>query len=200
MNTTFPLITNQQLHELKESLTFPHVSELRSIAVRLGLSEKGKKMEIIVRILHFLQTGEKLSVAKVPQVSSAQRGKIYPLLPGTLIVKGSYKNDLKTRLFFKSLIGNYFHFTAFGIDWINERWMEGNPPTYQEFADMWKAEYQRRKETPEAPKEEWAYINFVQQFLQHSPNVTRDVLHGEWEAERQKHKKRIEKTLDSLSL
>ncbi len=49
--------------------------------------------------------------------------------------------------------------SAFGIDWLNERWMDGNTPTYQEFADMWEAGYRRRKERGEKPKEEWAYIS-----------------------------------------
>lgn len=62
-------------------------------------------------------------------------------------------------MFLKKLIGDYFHFTAFGVDWVDERWMDGNPPTYQEFVDMWRAEYKRRQETPANPKEEWAYIN-----------------------------------------
>ncbi len=62
-----------------------------------------------------------------------------------MILKGSYKNDLKTRLFFKNIVGDHFHFTAFGIDWINEKWMEGNPPTYRDYATMWQSEVDRRK-------------------------------------------------------
>ena len=61
------------------------------------------------------------------------------------MLKGGYKNDLKTRIFFKSIIGDYFHFTAFGIDWLKEQWMKGEPPTYKKFADMWTKEYAYRE-------------------------------------------------------
>ena len=109
----------------------------------------------------------------------------------TLMLKGAYKNDLKTRLFFKQLIGEYFHFTAFGIDWLNDRWMEGKPPTYQEFAEMWHKEYEKRKKTPVPPKEEWAYINFVQNSLSISPTASQESINHAWECERQKQKAKL---------
>ncbi len=63
---------------MKDALTFLYVDELRLLVGQLGLSEKGKKMEFIVRILHFLQTGEKLTTAKMPPAVCAERGKGYP--------------------------------------------------------------------------------------------------------------------------
>ncbi|XVN42631.1 MAG: hypothetical protein RCG15_08655 [Candidatus Rickettsia vulgarisii] len=65
------------------------------------------------------------------------RGVVYHLHPNTLMLKGSYKNDLRNRQFFKQLIGEHFHFTAIAIDWLNDRWMQGlpPPPTYQEFLE-----------------------------------------------------------------
>lgn len=181
----------QELSAFKESLMFLHVEELRELALRLCLEGKGNKMVVINRILHFLETGQKLTVQKLPEISRSKRGLIYPLEKDTLMLKGSYKNDLKTRMFFKKLIGAHFHFTAFGIDWLNERWMDGNPPTYQEFANMWQEEYQKRKEMPVAPKAEWAYINFVQKFILSSPEASRECVHQAWESERQQHKNYI---------
>lgn len=168
----------------KESLTFLHVEELRQLAKKLSLADKGNKMEIILRILHFMETGEKLTVPKFPEVSCAKRGVVYPIEKKALMLKGAYKNDLKTRNFFKELIGDHFHFTAFGIDWLNERWMSGNPPTYEEFALMW----QKRKEMSAPPKEEWAYINFVQKFLASHPKAGRECINEAWEKERERHK------------
>lgn len=183
------------IEALKESLKFLHVEELKNIADKFALEGKGKKIEIIVRILHFLQTGEKLIAPKFPDISYAKNKNI-PTLPNSLMLKGSYKNDLKTRLFFKSLIGDYFHFTAFGIDWLNMRWMEGNPPTYQEFSSMWKAEYQRRKENPVAPKSEWAYINFIQAYYNKIPDAPREEVMKAWESEREMHKTIVKTTLE----
>ena len=111
---------SQKLIELKESLHFLHMEELRNLSNELSLSNKGKKLELIIRIVHFLQTGEKLSSLKFPSISCAKDKNVLLLLT-SLMLKGAYKNDLKTRLFFKSIIGEYFHFTAFGIDWLNER-------------------------------------------------------------------------------
>lgn len=186
------MLEDQNSIALKNSLTFLHVSELKAVAAKLFLSDKGNKMTLILRILHFFRTGEKLEASKFPSVSMAKRGRIYPIHPTTFMLKGSYKNDLQTRLFFKQLIGSHFHFTAFGIDWLNHRWMDSLPPTYQEFADMWQEEYERRKNRPEPPKEEWCYIRFVQKFLQTFPEASRECLNSEWESERQKHKAVIE--------
>lgn len=192
-----------EIASLKKSLMFLHVGELRDLSAQLSLVDKGNKKVIIFRICHFFLTGEKLKVPKFPKESCAQRGKTYPLKANGLMLKGAYKNDLKTRIFFKRLVGSHFHFTAFGIDWLNERWMEGNPPTYLEFANMWEEEYYRRKENPVAPKEEWAYINFVRNFLTHSPEASKACVYQAWKDEREKNKakayQQIEKFLCALN-
>lgn len=144
--------------------------------------------ELIDRLLHYLYTGKKLTSKKFPEVSLANSRAIYPLAPKTLMLKVAYKNDLETRLFFKKLIGEYFHFTAYGIDWLNERWVKGKPPTYREFANMWQKEYIERKSKRAVPKEEWAYISFVQDFLNHFPNSSRTEIMRAWQKERIKHR------------
>lgn len=121
-----------------------------------------------------------------PLCSYARRGENYPLHPKTLILKGSYKNDLKTRLFLKKLIGSHFHFTVFGQDWIMSCWERGQPPSYEEFAKIWQKEYERRQREGGLPKEEWAYIRFVQDFIRQLPNPSRALLLESWEKERQK--------------
>jgi hypothetical protein len=188
-------LTNLEFTVIRNSLTFLHVDELRKVAKKLGLLDKGSKMTIILRILHFKKTGEMLAAPQFPKCSYSQKGQIYPLEISTLMLKGSYKNDLKNRLFFKEVIGNHFHFTAFGIDWLNERWMLGDPPTYQEFANMWKDEYTKRQKTPASPKEEWAYIQFTQNYSTQSSETYRDHLNIAWEHERQRHKNIITEML-----
>ena len=162
MVCALPLINELQLNKLKDALNFLHVEELRDLCSKFCFINKGKKIVLIARIVHFIKTGEVIHEPKIPAISCAKRGHVYPLLPDTVILKGAYKNDLRTRLFFKQLIGEHFHFTAFGIDWLNDCWMSGNPPTYQAFADMWQARYLRRKSVGSDPKIEWAYINFTQ--------------------------------------
>lgn len=172
---------------LRESLNFLHVVELKEICAKLALSEQGKKVTLIQRVAIFIETGNKMTSPNYPAVSCAKPKTKYELDENSLMLKGAYKNDLKTRLFFKKLIGEYFHFTAFGIDWLELRWLEGKPPTYKEFAQMWKLEYERRKQNPAPPKLEWAYINF----LQDHPNFSRTEVLAAWEKTRRQHKQYV---------
>lgn len=188
---------NFDFSELLENLLFLHVIELRNYCQQLNLSTKGKKLVIAHRIIHFLKTGEKIEAPKYPDISYAKNKKSI-LAPNALILKGSYKNDLKTRLFFRSLIGQHFNFTAFGIDWIEERWLSGNPPTYQEFADMWQQEYLSRKESGSTPKQEWAFINFVKQYGLNHPNASQKKIIEEWKTERNLRKRYIKNIFDNF--
>ena len=185
----------EKFSQLQESLNYLHVAELKDYCTKFALSTKGKKSALINRILHFLQTGEKIDVTPYPRNSVGRGASI--LAPNELMLKNIYKNDLKTRIFFKKLIGDYFHFTAFGIDWLQEAWMAGKPPTYQEFADMWRLEYKRRQEFGSQPKEEWAYIRFVQKYLNETNTdlKERNQILEAWEKERLRHKEIIRKLI-----
>jgi len=187
---------NISLAPLQESLNYLHIKELRDYCASLLLSTKGTKSTLIARIIHFLKTGEKIEVPKYPAISCAKGNKTFTPQPDSLMLKGLYKNDLKTRIFFKNLIGEYFHFTAFGIDWLEERWMEGKPPTYLEFAAMWQKEYAYRKENGSTPKDEWAYINFVQRYLLENPKASKDNILKNWDIERKRHKNLVEKFIN----
>lgn len=183
-------------NKLRASLCYLYVDELKIYCNKLHLCIKGKKLALINRIIYFLRTGEKTNLPKYP---SNSLGKSNTLNLDALMLKGAYKNDLKTRLFFKSIIGQHFHFTAFGIDWLEDRWMEGNPPTYKEFTDMWNREYEFRKMNKVLPKEEWAYINFVKRYLDENPNPTRNEILDRWEIERAMHKNLLDNFFDGDS-
>lgn len=188
----------EQLMALKESLLFLHVKELQDIATKLALPAKDKKADLINRIIQFLATGEIIPEATVPAASCAQPGQKYPLAPKTLMLKGAYKNDLVTRLFLIKLIGKSFHFTAFGLDWLNERWMAGRPPTYEEFAKMWIHENQRRQKFGSPLKEEWALLNFVKMYSAENPEVEREVVIAKWNAERRRNVNMVNKILKDV--
>ncbi len=179
--------------KLYASLHYLHVSELKVHCENLNLSVKGKKIDLINRIIHLLKTGEKINLSEYPITSVSKDRNNRVLTVDALMLKGVYKNDLKTRLFFKETIGGHFHFTAFGIDWLESRWMDGNPPTYQEFADMWSKEYAFRKTYGSTPKAEWAYINFVKMYLNENPHASRNEILNGWELERTKHKELVDK-------
>ena len=118
---------SSEILTLHEALYYLKVKELGMLCEKLNIPAIGTKIALIQSIIIFLQTGNIQVTPSFPAISKAQKGLSYLLAPNTLILKGFYKNDLATRIFFKSLIGNHFHYTAFGIDWIKERWYKGIP-------------------------------------------------------------------------
>lgn len=180
-----------------QSLRYLHVNELKDYCARLALSTKGKKATLISRIIHFVETGEKIEEPKYPLISCSRNRKRVEPAREAFMLKGSYKNDLKARIFFKGLIGSHFHFTAFGIDWLEERWMAGFPPSYQEFAEMWQKEYLVRQENPAAPKTEWAYINFVKEYVKEHPPGNKEEILKQRDLKRREHKASVDKLMDS---
>lgn len=177
-------ITLEELAELKEALLFLHVSEIKELALKLKLPIDGTKMKLIERIIHFLKNGEIQQSVPMPKISCTEKGRIHSLHLKAPMLKGAYKNDLATRNFFKSIIGDHFHFTVSGIDFLNERWLAGNPPTYEEFVIFWQSAYEQRSKQRPAPKAEWAYINFTQSFLEDNPGASKKAIISAWERAR----------------
>jgi hypothetical protein len=165
---------------LADALYYLKMKELRKACVLLSLPSNGKKIELITRITTFLKTGKITQLPSMPANSQAKNHAAQPLKADALVLYGGYKNDAKTRAFFKALIGPHFHFTAFGIDWLNEQWFNGTPPTYQAFADYWVQETQRRKHTKVAPKDEWKLINFLQQMQKSGAHLSQKELMSQW--------------------
>lgn len=184
-------LRKQDVDALHEALHYLKMNELRSLCTYYALSEQGPKGMLIERIHTFVCHGKITAVPIIPKASKAKRGVTYDLLPDTYMLYGSYKNDARARAFFKKLIGSHFHFTAYGIDWFNKRWYAGNPPIYSEFATFWEKESVARKKCKAQPKKEWAYINFVQRFLQRFPDASRDQCMKAWEVERERNKQYV---------
>lgn len=193
-------ISIPEQEQLSQALLFLHVDELKEIVHDFDLHEKGKKIELITRIIHFLTTSEKITTPPFPATSCGKAIKNIQITPQTKMLKGQYKNDLQARLFFKKLIGDHFHFTAFGVDWLNEQWMQGAPPTYQEFANMWQKHYEEQKANPLPAKAEWAYINFIKNFLAAHPHADRDTVMHAWHTERLKQVAWINNFLSKISI
>lgn len=179
-------LTTEKTAQFFHSLHFLSVASLKEICITLRINQKGRKIDLINQIFSFITTGKLIKNKKIPNNSCAKKGVIYPISPHGLMLKGAYKNDLKHRLFFKALIGNHFHFTAFGIDWLNDRWLAGNPPTYQEFGNMWQNEYEERKKVKAPPKAEWMFIRFCQNLIKQFPNATQREILASWKKEQKR--------------
>jgi hypothetical protein len=187
-------LTQEEQKALHDALHYMSVAELKECCNVLALNNSGNKSTLIERITTFALTGTIPSIPTIPPISRAKHHETQALHPQSLMLHGNYKNDARTRAFFKSIIGEYFHFTAFGIDWLNEQWLKGTPPTYQEFARYWVQEYETRKRTKPIPKQEWAYINFLQDAQKSMPHACKDELMATW------HQTRKEKILLAYKL
>jgi hypothetical protein len=170
---------------LNDALHYMNMKELREECEFLGLKPKGKKTSLIQSLFGFALHGIAPTFKGIPAKCRAKPGTQYPIAMDGLILKGSYKCDSATRAFFKSVIGPHFHFTAFGIDWINAQWLNGKTPTYGEFAKMWSKESLRRKTQPARPKKEWAYLTFLQNAKKDYPRATRSQVLKLWKKERE---------------
>lgn len=61
---------------------------------------------------------------------------------------------------------------------------------------MWQKEYAFRKEHGSTPKDEWAYINFVQRYLKANPDAKQKDILKHWGLERQQQKALIMLTIE----
>ena len=174
------------LKNLEDKLHYLYVIELKKIAEELVLSQEGKKAQLIRRIMTYISTGEKLLLDKYPKQSLGKKSELGAISADSLMLKGAYKNDRKTREFFKKMIGQHFHFTVFGLDWLEERWRNGNPPTYNQFIEMWREKYELHQKFPIPPKAEWKYIIFVQNYISMNKNFTKMEINDAWNSERNK--------------
>jgi DNA-binding NtrC family response regulator len=176
-------LSQNDLNNLEDALYYLSVKELKNLCTQYNISYTGQKGHIIKCVLDIVLKGKQSPTKIMPDISKAKKNVDYPLKPNTLTLFGNYKNDLKTRLFMKSLVGEHFHFTAFGQDWMKALWYAGKPPTYQQFADYWQKEYEQRKQKAAQPKREWAYINFVQRYIKEKPDAKRLQITKAWKSE-----------------
>lgn len=180
------LILEEQKDEIFDSLNYLNMEELEEFCKKHAIPMQGRKRRIISRIKHFLTTGEVLKTIPLPISSKAKKNAPRVLKKDALILNGLYKNDDDTRQFLKQLIGEHFHFTAFGQEWIMSRWEEGKPPTYEEYAKIWQEEESRKKMPlyKATPSAEYAYLNFMQKYLSQHPNANKKSMLAAWKEER----------------
>lgn len=147
-----------------------YLSDLAAFCRRYGLPASGQKHQLVARIEAFLRDG-----SCEPLAATRARRKKAPSRTGPITLKtrvtDDFKSDDETRNFFKSVIGEHFHFTAHLQKYRRDRMSRGRPPTYGDLVREWLAEEKRRKD-PNYKSEiagSWQYNQFVRDFLADKP-------------------------------
>ena len=139
--------------------------DLIAFARQLGLPTHGYKPELSSRILAHLTSGTDFSEINKPPIK-APRDSVAPLRRDSPVI--NYKNDRKTREFFKSQIGPDFHFTYH----VNQYRLANDGLTYGDLIDEWVAERDRRENKSYTPKiaDHGEYNQFIRDYFADAAN------------------------------
>ena len=105
------------------------------------LKTSGRKPELTERISYFLQNG---CPPKTNNLRSPTNKKTIQALPRSIDepIPENYTSSELYRAYFKSIIGDHFHFTAYMMKYI-----KNNPGiTFRQYTNEWQAEHERRKD------------------------------------------------------
>jgi SAP domain-containing new25 len=169
--------------ELHEAIYYLRMDELRLACRQLRLQARGQKRELVQRILSALGGQAVTSVASLKRQARSHERQTYK--NSARMMPGSYTNGAAARAFFKNAIGPHFHFTVYGMDWIQARWAVGEHPTFSQFVTYWNREYAARKAGKDfATKPELARVRFLRAQKRRGP-VSKSILEALWLEERE---------------
>ena len=119
----------------------------------------GRKHDLAKRITYFLKTGKPHKETKTKKINSKQ------ILPSSVSdpIPGNYTSSELYRKYFKSKIGNHFHFTAYMMKYI-----KSNPDiTFHEYIEEWKKEHKRKKDKNYKPSimKSCEYNQYIRDFF-----------------------------------
>lgn len=156
--------------------------EIVAYARSIGVSPAGGKFEIIDRVAHFLDTGErrKPSQEKPRPVHGSTHWHKMALSRETVIDAG-YRNNQNVRRFFKAEIGQRF---SFNIEFMN--WMKANAgKTLGDAVDEWLRIEAKRKSGVKAEIPHHNQFNaYVQAFFEDNPDRSMDDARHFWKLKR----------------
>ncbi|WP_395338079.1 hypothetical protein PN836_010575 [Ningiella sp. W23] len=179
--------------QIASSIYFLKVPELKALAQKAALSPKGSKQTLINTLLHFIepntkeQTSSSAKTSCLPRLSAVALSKIkVDYDPNQYIIPGVYSNNKKYRALFKNMIGPHFSFKSYGMDWIKDKWKSGEYPSYEEFANYWQQEYERRKTDDSfSSPDTLQRVNFFR--MMKGKGHTKEALEASWKEKRELH-------------
>ncbi|MCD4756590.1 SAP domain-containing protein [bacterium] len=167
--------------------------ELVDFCREIGISGSGGKIEIAGRIEKYLKTGKIEN--KKSKNGGKKRGNIQKT-PENIneVIPDNYTSSQLFREYFKSIIGQHFHFTAY-----MKKYMETHPGiTFKEYVNEWQAEYERRKNKNYHPKimKSCEYNQYIRDFFKDNPNKTRNEAIKYWKIKKSTRGNNIYKKSD----
>ncbi len=187
-------MTDTDRRALCTSIYYLKVEELGQICAALTVSPRGAKGTLAKRILNAVgvadEDGRAISTGRETRFSR-YTGE---LDPETHILPGHYTNGPKMRAKLRTMIGDHFSFTNYGMEWIRERWLEESYPSFTEFASFWQGEYNRRRAGGEF---ESLVTNARVRFFRamEGQGLSRDDLERAWQNERRSHVETVSQIL-----
>ncbi|MEO0636682.1 MAG: DUF6434 domain-containing protein [Pseudomonadota bacterium] len=144
-------------------------AELEARAKELNLSYAGVKFDILDRIAHFLDTGEKVKPRASGRATKSKFDWHSETLTPETIITDSYKNSQNVRRFFRSQMGDGF---KFNIEFM--AWMKANTgKTLGDACDEYRA--MRQRESAPGFKSQIARDNqfnqYTRDFLDDNPEL-----------------------------
>lgn len=132
-----------------------------------GLSTTGTKQDLEERIIHYLSTGEKLKLKRIPSKKTSKRNKPIRLKDK---IGQNYKNDAYHRAFFKSVIGERFKYNVQFI-----KWMKKNiEKQYQDAVKEWlKIEKEKKSGKKYKIAPQFEYNQYTRDFFKNNPTKSR---------------------------
>lgn len=137
--------------------------ELESFCKDNGLSYSGSKVQLTKRIEEYLKSGKITPTTTVKR--SNQKSTETPTLD--TIISPNYTNSEKNRAFFKSIIGEKFHFTTRFMNFF--KYNIGK--TYKDAINEWYAEAEDRKNGEKTVlSSQFEYNQFIRDYFQDPKN------------------------------
>ncbi|MCD4720156.1 MAG: SAP domain-containing protein [Desulfobacula sp.] len=143
--------------------------ELVEFCKQNKLKTTGRKPELTTRIAYFLKTGH---APKESNIKSLKTKNSIQVLPNSMNnpIPENYTSSELYRKYFKSIIGNHFHFTAYMMQYI-----KATPGiTFKQYINEWKKEHERRKEKNYKPDimKSCEYNQYIRNFFEKNKNLS----------------------------
>ena len=146
-------------------------AELVAFCKKNNINRSGGKIEIINRIIYFIETGKNLEKTKINiQKSKSNFNWNAEKLSCETVITDNYKNTENVRQFFTAEIGKYFKFNVLFINWMKQNIGK----TLKDAIEEWNRIYilKRDKNHKSEIGVQFEYNTYIRDFLADNPKLS----------------------------